>query len=169
MPLLSCVRLKRISNINGLPGLRATPRHANRGDQIAKTRVRPDADSSKNLHYLPWAKDDGVIDYFADYKVQKAALGASERGGTAPVTHLICVVSPDWIREVGDLHDPANPRNKLLLDGAIAWARGVFGENSILAARLDVDEKGGGVADVFVAAVAKSTKAGFIVRPYPAR
>ncbi len=159
MTHFSAVRLKRIPNTPGLPALHAASRHANRKDETSKIRVRPGADSSRNLHMVPWGETNGgKIDYVAAYERRKAATGARERGNTAPVINLLCVVSPGWVKETGDLHDPENPRNVMLHAAAIDWAAAVFGKDAILDARLDLDEKGGGVVDVFIAPVAQSKR-----------
>lgn len=151
------VRLSRLKNGRQI---QAASDHANRLDDTSRLRVRPDADSGRNFASHPW-REDGVcgglrFDYLADLRCMQAATGAIQRGNTAPVGHLICVVSVGWLMETGDQHDPQNPRNRLLFDAAIAWAQKTFGETSLLSARMDLDEKGAGVVDVFVAPMTTS-------------
>lgn len=75
--------------------------------------------------------------------------------GRAPIAlHLIVGVSPAWIRDTGGLHDPANPRNVALAREAVAWTEAQLGGDEppcVIAWRLDLDEAGGGLVDVFAA------------------
>jgi hypothetical protein len=91
--------------------------------------------------------------YLALYRLCQERRGFAERQGAAIGEHLLVGVSPSWIEAAGDLHDPENPRNKMLLDNAVAWVESWAGEGSVFGARLDLDETGGGVVDVFVAPV----------------
>ena len=59
-------------------------------------------------------------------------------------------VSPDWIREVGDLHDERNERNRLLYRAAQDFVQNIKG---VVAVRMDLDEEGGGVVDIYLAPV----------------
>lgn len=106
--------------------IQAATAHALRLDSTSRLRLRCDADSTQNYCFNPWRKDgvaDRRFDYLEDLRLMKAATGAIERGKTAPVTHCICVVSPGWLAETGDPHDPSNPRNRELFDAAIAWGQ----------------------------------------------
>lgn len=156
----AAIRLKRIKTMRLL---QSATDHANRMDAISQTRVRDGADRLNNLALNPYAAErraeSGAInDYVADFKQMKKLTNVSERGKTAPVSHLIAVVSPEWIAKTGDVHDPANPRNRKLFDTAIGWARKNFGDEALISARMDLDEKGAGVVDLLVAAVARSKK-----------
>ena len=51
-------------------------------------------------------------DYLAAFKAHKAELGAGERKGAPLCMQALCVVSPEWIKAAGDLHDPDNPRTR---------------------------------------------------------
>ena len=164
MTLFASVRFQRLSHLRVIE---AAAVHANRMDATSKMRLRDGADSSLNLFYNPWtvAQSDDQhkrFDYVADFKRMKEKLNARERGGTAPASHLICQVSPEWFVETGDLHDPNNSRNRLLFAAATEWARLMFGQDSVLSARMDLDEKGGGNVDVFVAPIAKKLKRPFL-------
>ena len=106
---------------------------------------------------LAWSKLDGNDrDYLAAFKVHKAETGAGERKGAPIALQAICVVSPEWVQKAGDLHDPANPRNRQLFDEAKAWAESWGGEGAVFASRLDLDEKGGAVVDLMVSPVRES-------------
>jgi hypothetical protein len=68
----------------------------------------------------------------------------------------LCVVSPEWVKAVGDLHDPDNPRNRALFDQAKAWAESWAGKGAVFGARLDLDEAGGAVVDLMISPVRTS-------------
>jgi len=66
---------------------------------------------------------------------------------------MLLTVSPEWIQASGDMHDPQNPKNQMLFDQAKKWAEEKFGPRSVIAARMDMDEAGGGVVDIFLVPV----------------
>ena len=68
----------------------------------------------------------------------------------------LCVVSPEWVQQAGDLHDRANPRYIALFDQAKAWAESWAGKGAVFGVRLDLDEKGGAVVDLMIAPVRDS-------------
>lgn len=137
--------------------LRSQARHAARSSPTAETR--PGATPGLALR---WSIIDKPNDYVAAYEAHKEKAAAAERTGAALGLHLLIGVSPEWIEEGGDLHDPRNPRNALLMEHAVKFAQQVIG--GVYAARLDLDEFGGGVVDVFAAPVhmrkPKSSKTG---------
>ncbi len=140
----------------GVQQLGHQARHARREDSTAQIRVRPDAEPGRSLSYRPYSIAGARVDYVGDYERMKACRGARERKGTQPLLHLLCQVSPSWIQQAGQLHDPENPRNQALFSAANEWSTELFGPGSVLAARLDLDERGGGVVDLFVAPVRRS-------------
>ena len=68
--------------------------------------------------------------------------------------HLLLNVSPEWIEEAGDLHAEDNERNRRLYEEAQGFFSGIPG---LVAARMDLDEVGGGVVDLFLAPVFSRT------------
>jgi hypothetical protein len=149
MTIFAAVRLKRIKT---MPALDWQSKHARRQDSISKIRVREHAQPCVALNYRPYAADpNGPFDYRADFQRMMIARGGYVRASCAPVAHLLCQLSVGWVKEGGDLHDPNNPRNRCLFQEAIAWAEATFGRGSVLAARMDLDERGGAVVDLFVA------------------
>lgn len=135
----------RFAKVDSLAFLGAMERHAKREDSSA---LRVDKSrTDKALLYSPYNEDDkrGIVQAF---KAMKKETGASERGKNAFGAHLLLCVSPEWIAEHGDVHDPANPANQALFQCAIDYAEDKFGKGSVIHARLDVDEKGSGVVDV---------------------
>ena len=68
----------------------------------------------------------------------------------------LCVVSPEWVQQAGDLHDRDNPRNIALFEQAKAWAESWAGKGAVFGVRLDLDEKGGAVVDLMIAPVRES-------------
>ena len=79
------------------------------------------------------------------------AHGARIRANANMALHLLAGVSSEWVEEAGRLHDSENPRNVDLFEHAIEWARGAG--LAPYAARLDLDEKGGGEVDLFCAPI----------------
>jgi chromosome segregation ATPase len=70
---------------------------------------------------------------------------------SAPLgVHILLYVTPDWIEETGDLHAKDNPRNQMLYQAAQEFVRDIPG---LVAARMDLDEQGGGVVDIFLAPI----------------
>jgi len=63
------------------------------------------------------------------------------------------VISPEWLEETGDPHDPDNPRVKALFENAREWAESWAGQGSVWGLRYDRDEAGSGVIDVFISPV----------------
>ena len=128
-------------------------RHAHRKDTTSE--VRPGAEPGMALLWTPPGLPEGgdPRDYRALYCLSQERRGFAERQGAAIGVHLLVGVSPAWIKAAGDLHDPENPRNKMLLEKAVAWVVSWAGEESAIGARLDLDEVGGGVVDVFVVPV----------------
>lgn len=127
-------------------------RHARREDETSKPRIRRDASPGTALS---WSCDDGpTLDYAASFRAFKKSKGASERKGAQMGLHMLVGVSPEWVKEIGDIHDPKNPRNKALLDMARAWAD-TWSNGGCYAARLDLDETGGAVVDLFIAPTAE--------------
>ena len=151
------IRVERVRNVREL---QAAAAHASRLDRTSIKRLRPGADSSLNFHYRPWVSEPRPgavpIDYVADFENMLRRRGVPVRSNAAPIAHCIVQVSPGWIRKAGDLHDPENRRNRQFFDFSISFAKRAFGEASVLAARMDHDETGGGTVDVLVCAEART-------------
>lgn len=139
----------RVQKINGLRGMQSIENHGRRLDDASAARV----DRSRTKDNLAWSCADdplGVVDAF---KHRKAETSAKEYRGSPLGLHVLCVVSPEWCSAAGDLHDPGNDRNKRLFDAARAWGDKTFGPGAVVAARMDMDEAGGGVVDLVVVPV----------------
>lgn len=106
---------------------------------------------------LAWSPTGDPLAIYDAFKQRKKEAGASERKGSALGLHLLAVISPELIREAGDLHDPDNPVNQRIFEQAKVWAEQEFGEGSLIHARMDMDEKGGGVVDLVVVPVHQQT------------
>ena len=114
---------------------------------IAAT-LQPDGSWTNSL-----AVDGPGYDVKRAFANHKKITGGKERKATQIGLHLLLGVTPDWVSEVGDKHDAHNPRNVALLNAAVHWAKGEgLGP---YAARIDLNETGGAVADVFCAPVRK--------------
>jgi hypothetical protein len=175
MIIYSSARLQLLSNVGAI---RKASRHANREDESSKRRRRADADPAMNLHHLPWSPGftDGAeyapsaetVDYVRDFRRMCESRGLKSALGAAPVAHLELIVSGAWVKEAGNLHDPANPRNLALFGAAVDFCEKVFGPKSVLIARADMDEKGGGVIDVLAAPENHSKRVGRYLSTRPA-
>lgn len=146
------VRSLKVKNTQYLTKQRS---HAHRKDTTSE--VRPGVEPGTSLVWSPPQLPVGgdPKDYRALYLSLKRRLHFSERQGAAIGMQLLVGVSPSWIMAAGELHGPNNPRNQQLLDEAVAWVKSWAGEDAVFGARLDLDEAGGGVADVFCAPVAE--------------
>lgn len=110
----------RVNKITSIAQLRGATLHAERADETSQARLREDAEPGAGLAWSKASESDR--DYLAAFKAHKAELGAGERKGAPLCMQALCVVSPEWVKAVGDLHDPDNPRNRALFDQAKAWA-----------------------------------------------
>jgi hypothetical protein len=143
----------RVNKITSIAQLRGATLHAERQDETGKARVREGAVAGEAL---AWSKAESDRDYLTAFKSHKAETGASERKGAPIGMQVLCVISPEWIEQAGDLHDRNNPRNQQLFEHAKAWAESWAGEGSVFGVRLDLDEAGGGVVDLMIAPVRES-------------
>lgn len=142
----------RTKSIKSFQYLGHQSRHARREDETSKPRIRKGAEPGAAL---AWSIDEGPQpDYAASFRELKKVRGASERKGAQLGLHMLVGVSPEWVREAGDLHDPENPRNRELLDAAREWAD-TWSNGGCYAARIDLDETGGAVVDLFIAPLAE--------------
>ena len=144
----------RVNKISTIAQLRGASLHAQRHDEIGRARVREGAEAGFGL---AWSKaEENDRDYLAAFKAHKAELGAKERKGAPLAMQALCVVSPEWVKAAGDLHDPDNSRNRALFDQAKAWAESWAGKGAVFGVRLDLDEAGGAVVDLMIAPVRDS-------------
>lgn len=143
----------RVNKLTSIAQLRGATLHAERADETSQSRLREGAEPGAGL---AWSKAEKDRDYLAAFKAHKAELGAKERKGAPLAMQALCVVSPEWVKAAGDLHDPDNPRNRALFDQAKAWAESWAGKDAVFGARLDLDEAGGAVVDLMIAPVRES-------------
>lgn len=138
----------RCFNVKTIQALASAREHAFRRDENSQKRVdlsRTDM-SLASSEYAP----DNPRDVVQAFKSFKERTGIKEQKGASVALHMLCVVSPEWLAETGDPRDPENPRVKELFTKSQEWAEQKFGLGSVIASRLDVDEAGSGVVDVFV-------------------
>jgi hypothetical protein len=76
-------------------------------------------------------------------------VGENKNGGVG--LHVMTVVSESFFAETGDVYDPENPWIKAHFEASIAFVEHMFGPGSVYMARMDLDELGTGVVDLFVA------------------
>ena len=143
----------RVNKLKSVAQLRGASLHAARHDEIGRARVREGADPGEAL---AWAKGGNDRDYLAAFRAHKAELGAGERKGAPLAMQVLCVVSPEWVQQAGNLHDRDNPRNRTLFEQAKAWAESWAGKGAVFGVRLDLDEKGGAVVDLLLAPLRES-------------
>jgi hypothetical protein len=144
----------RINKLTSIAQLRGATLHAERADETSQSRLREGAEPGAGLAWSKAPQSDR--DYLAAFKAHKAELGAGERKGAPLAMQALCVVSPEWVKAAGNLHDPANPRNRELFDQAKAWAENWAGKGAVFGARLDLDEAGGAVVDLMISPVRES-------------
>jgi hypothetical protein len=120
-----------------------------------KYLLRPRAVAGESLR---WCNNGGEADFdlWGCFQHQKKSTGGRERHGSAIMLHMLFIVSPEWVTKAGDLHDKTNPRNVALFEEAIACAEKEIG--GVVAARIDLDELGGAVIDVFCTPVFKRSR-----------
>lgn len=145
MKALAAIRVQKIASMSTI---RAAEAHGRRLDEASSKRVDASR-SSLNLAASQYSPDDPLA-LEAAYRGFRKATGAAEGKGAAIMAHMIAVISPEVLAEAGDPRDPNNPKVRALFEQAQAWVRAEFGEKSLVAARLDVDEAGAGVVDLFV-------------------
>jgi len=123
-------------------------RHGRRQDKSCEARC----DFERSPDNLAWSSSPAgdPLDVIGAFKQRKADTNAKEYAKAPIALHMLLTVSPEWIQASGDMHDPRNPKNQMLFDQARKWAEEKFGPGSVIASRMDLDEKGGGVVDVFV-------------------
>lgn len=122
--------------------------HADRAPG-ARFKVRPGTNA--NGDQIRWTRGDGdgVFDLVEGWRMAK---GWGRERKSAPIClHLLLGVSPSWVTRSGGLHDRDNPSNIALFEAARDFCAREIG--NVAAVRLDLDEKGGGVVDVFVVPV----------------
>lgn len=130
--------------------LQAMTNHARRQDSVSLERV--DRTRTKdNLICSAYCSDP--TDLRRAYAERKALAVAKEYGKAAIGLHIIAGVSPEYIAREGDPHDPHNPANFRVFEHAQAWAEAEFGAGSVISARMDMDEAGSGVVDLFIVPV----------------
>lgn len=144
--ILSGVRIKKLMDRRAIGVAR---NHALRG-QGRKFVLRPRAVAGESLR---WCYDGSEPDFdlWSAFKAHQKASGGRDRKGAPLMLHMLFIVSPEWIQATGDLHDRNNPRNQQLFTQAMACAREEIG--GLVAARLDLDEIGCGVVDIFCSPV----------------
>ena len=144
----------RVNKLTSIAQLRGATLHAERGDETSQARLREGAEPGAGLAWSKAAENDR--DYLAAFKAHKAEHRAGERKGAPLCLQALCVVSPEWVKAAGDLHDQDNPRNRALFDQAKVWAESWAGKGSVFGVRLDLDEAGGAVVDLMIAPVRES-------------
>ena len=146
----------RCENFTRFQALAAQTRHGRGIDVSARSRAvrsgpRGLAASclpgSRELEFVPVGDESDRTDLVAAYRHRKKEAGASERKGAAFAMHLLAIVSPEWVRS------PEQARK--LTRVAHQWAEQSFGKGSVFAVRYDVNERGKGVVDLYVAPVRK--------------
>lgn len=143
----------RINKITSIAQLRGATLHAERADETSRARLREGAEPGTGL---AWSKAESDRDYLGAFKAHKLDLEARERKGAPLCLQALCVVSPEWVKDAGNLHDPQNPRNRALFDQAKQWAESWAGKGAVFGARLDLDEAGGAVVDLMISPVRES-------------
>lgn len=148
--MFAFVRAAPIKNANYLT---AMSRHARRLD--GRSEIRSGAIAGTALVWQPpnTPQFEDWRDYRSNLHLHLREHSAHIRKRAALGLHLLVGVSPAWVEETGSLHAMDNPRNVALFNEALAWVETWAGGKSIFGARLDLDEAGGAVADIFCAPI----------------
>lgn len=146
----------RVKKIRNMAGLVSAERHARRQDNSKHIN----ADRTHLNKASGYQGVDDPLSIVEAFKARKRDAGASERKGASLALHLILGVSPEWIAEAGDVHDPQNPRNRALFDSAKHFMEEKFGKGSVIHTRMDMDEAGSAVVDVIVVPVVEYQQRG---------
>ena len=150
--MIAYVRTKKITSAQYLS---AQTKHGRRRDASSVPRMRMGATPGAGCDWPPQLKptaEDPGRNYLAAHRDFLKAKAASLRKSATRGLHHLVGVSRAWVAETGDVHDAGNPRNQQLLEAAVAWANEWSG-GGVFAARLDLDENGAAVVDVFVAPI----------------
>lgn len=134
----------RVDKLKTIADLVKAQLHADR-DESANCEVRRGTSPDKDQIRWTRGAGGGVFDLIAGWRQAKGS--ARERTRAPICMHLILGVSPEWVQLAGGLHDQVNPRNLSLLRAAHDFVEAQVGR--VAATRLDLDEMGGGVVDVF--------------------
>ena len=146
----------RVQKIMGLRGMQSIENHGRRLDPASAARVDP----SRTQDNLAWSCSDDPLAVVEAFRRRKAETGAKEYRGSPLGLHVLCVVSPEWCAAAGDLHDPGNDRNQRLFQAARDWGDQTFGPGAVVAARMDMDESGGGVVDLVIVPISEVKQRG---------
>lgn len=146
----------RVNQITSIAQLRGATLHAERGDETSQApRLREGAEpGARGWHGPKLPKVTGTIS--PPSKPTRLRWGQVNARARLSACRLLCVISPEWVKAAGDLHDPDNPRNRALFDQAKSWAESWAGKGSVFGARLDLDEAGGAVVDLMISPVRES-------------
>lgn len=135
----------RIEKLKVVSQFQSIDRHGRRLDESSSRR----ADKTLTANSLSWSKGSDGLDVMGALEARKTELGGAKQYGKAAIgAHFLLTVSPEWIAETGDIHDPNNPRNQKLFAEAKKWTEEKLGVGSVIAMRMDMDEAGGGVVDI---------------------
>ena len=100
--------------------------HGRGEDQSSKNRRRADA----RERCVSITEADGKLrlggEHFnlrAAYRRHKKETGAREHPRGKPVMHMLVGVSPKWVKEAGNLHDPNNPAQPKAAEGCPSMGR----------------------------------------------
>ena len=145
-PLRAFIRAEKVRD---LPELSRLASHGRRLDPTGRRRTDNRLLTPFNPAGSVYSPHD-PLDVVGAHRAALAEMGAVPYGRAAIALHLLVGVSPELIRESGGLHDPRNPMNQALIEKALAWAAEIFGAGAVIAWRMDLDEAGGGLVDIFL-------------------
>lgn len=121
MTHFTCVRVERIRNRSELARIAS---HGLRFDPSSKQRVDPER-TPLNRSGSDYAENP--LDLSTALEGFLKANGARLYGRAPIGLHILVSVSPGWITEVGELHDPQNTRNVQLAHQAVEWVQRALG------------------------------------------
>lgn len=144
MTVFSGVRCEKIKDLHHLQIIE------NHGKRLDSSRERINKKlTQSNYKYSEYSDKKDALNLTQNFGkiIEK---GVKTYGKSCIGLHCILSISSELISKYGDIHDSNNEMNKKIMKSAINWAKTEFGEGSILGARMDFDEDGGGNIDLIL-------------------
>ena len=144
MTIFSGVRCEKIKDLHHLQMIE------NHGKRLDSSRERINEKLTKsNYKYSEYSDKKDALNLTENFNKMKEN-GIKTYGKSCIGLHCILSISKELIQDFGDIHDSTNEMNKKIMKNAILWGKKEFGEGSILGARMDFDEDGGGNVDLIL-------------------
>ncbi len=134
-------------------GNTAEKRHVEGAEHRCLALVDGDVEAIEHARARTAAVAPAGLDIRAAFERRSAVTAAKQWGSRDFAVALIVGVSPEWVGADTAAERVTSERAHAVLRAAQAWGEATFGPGAVIHARYDVDERGGGVADLIVAPV----------------